>query len=335
MPGCYAAADQMTTTQAADRERLERVLFTVFWPTVLILVALGIAGLVGWLDHLPGGPGRPELTWARDEAVRGQLDAAAADLSGIVDEVEQLGLLGRGSLAALTARDFDLLDRAIADGTVVVTGIRDEGTLLRAGLLALPLSEPDARLHLSAATLDRYARLVAAVDATNGLSGAWARLAQGGLSAGRLSALLEAHDKLIVSAIEAALKSEWTTALERIDSATALLVEADALRVRLQNTTDVATLNEWLRRNREYDVALRRLYVVSAKSPTKVTPEIRAALAAEKVAREALPRDTANLVIILAEIARGGLNQAVIGIEEARARLATALTTVEESTPEK
>jgi hypothetical protein len=321
----------MTTTQAADQERLERVLFAIFWPIVVVLVALGIAGLIGGLDHRPGGLGRPELTWARDEAARGQLDAAAADLSAISSEVEALGLLGRGSLAALTARDFDTLDKAIADGTVVVTAIGQDGAALRARLLALAMSEPDVRVHVSAATIDRHGRLVAAVDATNGLAGSWARLAQGALSAGRLTDLLDGHDRLIVSAIETGVKGNWTEAIERIDSATALLTQADALSVRLQNTTDVGTLNEWLHRNRDYDVALRALYVVSARTPTKVTPEIREALAAEKAAREALPRDTANLRIILAEIARGGLNQVVIGIEEARARLAAALPTVAEA----
>jgi hypothetical protein len=320
----------MTTTQAADRYRFERLLVAVVWPIVVGLVALGIAGLVAWLDHRPGGSGRPELTWARDAAVGAELDAATAELSGIAGDVERLGLLGRGSLAALTARDFDLLDRTIASGTVIAAGIRDEGTELRARLLALPMSEPDTRLSLSPASLDRHAKLVAALDATNGVAGSWARLVQGSLSAGRLTALLDGHDKLILSGIEAGVTGNWTTALARIDAATALLVEADALRVELQNTVDVGTLNEWLRRNREYDVALRALYVVSARTPTRVTPEIRAALAAEKAARDALPRDTANLGIILAEIARGGLNQAVIGIEEARARLADALAAVGE-----
>lgn len=324
----------MTMSQAADRARIERVVAVVVWPIVVGLVALGIAGLVAWLDHSPSGSGRPELTWARDEAVGGELDAATAELSGIADEVERLGLLGRGSLAALTARDFDLLDLTIASGTVLANSLRDESTALRAKLIALPMSEPDTRLHLSPATLDRYAALVAALDATNGLAGSWTRLVQGSLSAGRLTALLEGHDKLIVSGIDAGLTGDWPTALARIDSATALLVEAEALRDELQNTVDVGTLNEWLRRNRDYDVALRALYVVSAKSPTRVTPEIRAALAAEKAARDALPRDTANLGIILAEIARGGLNQAVIGIEEARARLADALATAGEPAAE-
>ena len=320
----------MTTTSAADPDRLEGTLFPVAWLVVVVLVALGSAGLVGWLDNAPGGPGRLELTSTGDTAIRGELDAAAAELSGIASQVERLGVLGRGSLASLTAGDFDTLDAAIAEGTVVVTGIRDAGTALRTKLLALPLSGRDAGWQYSAATLDRYARLVAAVDATNGLAASWARLAQGGLSAGRLTGLLDAHDQAIVSAIDAGLTGEWSTALGRIDAATALLVEADALRVRLQNTVDVATLSEWIRRNRDYDVALRRLYVVSSESPTKVTPEIREALAAEKSARDALPRNTSNLVIILAEIARGGLNQAVIGIEEARARLTAAMAAVEE-----
>lgn len=325
----------MTMTQATDRDRIARLLVAVVWPIVIGLVAVGIAGLVAWLDHSPSGTGRPELTWARDAAVAVELDAVTAELSGIANEVERLGLLGRGSLAALSARDFPLLDRTIASGTVLANEIRDKGTALRAKLLALPMSEPDTRLRFSPPTLDRYAALVAALDTTNGLAGSWARLVQGSLSAGRLTALLEGHDGSIVAAIQAALNSDWPTALARIDSATALLAEAEALRDELQNTVDVSTLDEWLRRNREYDVALRALYVVSAESPTRVTPEIRAALVAEKAARDALPRDTANLGIIIAEIARGGLNQAVIGIEEARARLAEALATAAEPTAER
>lgn len=323
----------MTTTEAAEQDRFERVLFPFLWLVVAVLVALGSAGLIGWLDNPPGGSGRLELTSTGDTATRGELDAAAVQLAAIADEVQRLGVLGRGSLAALTARDFDTLDAAIASGTVVVTGIRDAGTALRARLLALPLSGPDARWQYSAATLNRHARLVAAVDATNGLATSWARLAQGSLSAGRLTGLLDAHDQAIVSAIDAGLTSDWPTALERIDDAAAMLIEADALRVELQNTVDVATLTEWIRRNRDYDVALRQLYVVSSESPDRITPEIRAALVAEKAARDALPRNTSNLVIILAEIARGGLNQAVIGIEEARARLAAAMADVGEPSP--
>ena len=56
-----------------------------------------------------------------------------------------------------------------------------------------------------------------------------------------------------------------------------------------------------------------------------MTPDVRAAYDAEAAARERLPADTKGLVIILSEIGRGGLNQAVIAIEEARAELDAAL----------
>ena len=56
-----------------------------------------------------------------------------------------------------------------------------------------------------------------------------------------------------------------------------------------------------------------------------MTPATRAAIKAEADARARLPPDTRGLVIIMAEIGRGGMNGAVIAIEEARAKLADAI----------
>jgi stage V sporulation protein SpoVS len=56
---------------------------------------------------------------------------------------------------------------------------------------------------------------------------------------------------------------------------------------------------------------------------------VRRALSAVEAARASLPPDTRALVVILADVARGGLNQAVIAIEEARGRLAEAAGTVQ------
>ena len=133
------------------------------------------------------------------------------------------------------------------------------------------------------------------------------------------------NDKQRLLQIDAGLKRNTTTALANIDRATATLDQAGTLRDKLANSVDVTELNEWLRRNRNYDVALRRLYVASAASPNRVTPELRAASNAEKAARAELPGDTSGLVIIMAEIGRGGLNQAVLAIEEARGSLADVL----------
>jgi hypothetical protein len=104
-----------------------------------------------------------------------------------------------------------------------------------------------------------------------------------------------------------------------------MIVEGRGLRDNLAATVDVTTLTQWLDLNAEYDAALRNLYQSIIDSNGRVTAAVREAFAAEKTARDRLPSDTRGLAIILAEIGRGGLNQAVIGIEEARADLEAAV----------
>jgi hypothetical protein len=87
----------------------------------------------------------------------------------------------------------------------------------------------------------------------------------------------------------------------------------------------VSTLNQWLDLNEAYDKSLRNLYQALTDSKGLVNAKVTAAFAAEKAALAALPADTKGLVVILAEIGRGGLNQAVITIEEARGDLEAAV----------
>jgi hypothetical protein len=300
-----------------------RIGFGLVALVLITTLALGSAGLITAIDHLPGDA-RPELTWGADQAARPGLDAATRDLGSMSADVENLGRLGRGALAALAGSEWDVLDSTIDEGTELVRAIRDRGDAIQASLIALPGLGRNVELRLSRTTIERQQRLFTAVDATDGLATAWARLASGSISASELSTLLSRHDQLITSAIQVGVKGDTKVALARIDEATATLDEAAKLRDRLQNAVDVTELNEWLRRNRDYDVALRHLYVVSATA-TRVTPELRAAIAAEQDARKQLPADTSGLVIIMAEIGRGGLNQAVIGIEEARGKLDAAI----------
>jgi hypothetical protein len=86
----------------------------------------------------------------------------------------------------------------------------------------------------------------------------------------------------------------------------------------------VTTLTQWIDRNDEYDAALERLIKATVAAKGKVTNELREAYLGEIRAHELLPSNTSGIVIILAEIGRGGLNEAVIGIEAARARLQAA-----------
>lgn len=298
---------------------------SVVWIVTVGLVAIGSAGLGTALEHPPAALGRPELTWAGDSAVRPELDAATTDLAAIKGEVDELGLLGRAALASIAGQKFDTLDQVINEGNLIVLDLRRSSAGLRSRLSSLPTSGADAVLRLSPATLDRHRRLADAADLTDSLADNWVRLTRGSISAVELSTLLATHDAKVIDAIEASRARRFDDAISLIDEATAQVNEADDLRDDLANTVDVATLDEWLRRNREYDVAVKRLFVASAASPDRLTAEIRAAQAAEEAARAQLPETTRGLVIIMGEIGQGGLNQAVIGIESVRGQLSAAL----------
>ena len=178
-----------------------------------LVIAFGSAGLVTSVDHLPGTSARPELTWAGDEAVRPGLDAAARDLEAMTNDIDRLGVLGRGALAALAGSRWDVLNSTIDQGAVLVVGIRAQTDALRGRLLALPGPARTAQIRLSQDSLDRQQRLFDALDATGGLATAWARLDAGSLDAARLSTLLTDHDRLITEAIDAGLKRRTPEAL--------------------------------------------------------------------------------------------------------------------------
>jgi hypothetical protein len=166
---------------------------------------------------------------------------------------------------------------------------------------------------------------VAALDATDGLDLSWLRLSVGSVAASKMSAALAEHDRLVGQAIDRGRLAKYADALKLIDQAEAELTTARGIRNQLVNTVDVTVLDEWIARNADYDVALRKLYDAISKVGKKVTPATRAAVKAEAAARARLPPDTRGLVIIMSEIGRGGMNGAVIAIEEARAKLADAI----------
>ncbi len=110
-----------------------------------------------------------------------------------------------------------------------------------------------------------------------------------------------------------------------LDAAIARLNDAVVIRDRLANTTDVSTLDQWIGRNRRYDQILKTLYGALRDSGGVVNDIVRAAYQEESQARANLPPDTRGLVVIIADIGQGGLNQAVIAIDQARARLTLAI----------
>ena len=118
---------------------------------------------------------------------------------------------------------------------------------------------------------------------------------------------------------------KYADAIRTLAKATEELAAARIVRDELATRTDTSTLDTWINRNAAYNSAAAALWAAIVASPTRVTPAARAAAAREEAARARLPTNTNALVVILGDVAQGGLNQAVIAIEQARGRLLDAL----------
>jgi hypothetical protein len=304
---------------------VRRILAAIAWVVLAALIALGGAGVVASMAHSPETAARPELTWEGDRAAEPGLDAATAELEQLASDVEALGTSARLALAQVVAGSLDGLDDSIAEGTLQLGAVGEQAAALEASIDAVPGMGEDAWLSVSEPIRDRYAELVATRGLTEGLEAEWTVLTGRALAASRLYALLVAHDEQTGEAARQGAAAHYAEALAALGESDATLAEALALRDGLASTTDVTTLDEWLDRVGAYDTALHTLYQTLVDADGRVTGAVRRAFAAEEDAREQLPEDTRGLVVIMAEIARGGLNQAVIAIEEARGELEAAL----------
>lgn len=305
---------------------IRRIAGAIVWLVVAIVIALGAAGIATGMNHPPSAEAQRELTAVGDAEVKPLLDSAAADLARLADDVGSLGMEARGALAALNGSDPATAEAAIAAGDEVMARILVSTAAIRSTLASVPyVGTPTAGIHLSDLSIARPAALMRALDATEGLDQAWLRLTTGSVAATRMSTLLAEHDRLVNQAVERGRLARYKAAITKIDEASAQLDAARVQRDQLANTVDVSVLDDWIARNAAYDNALRDLYQVIPTVRKKVTAKVRAAVQAEADARSRLPPDTRGLVIIMADIGRGGMNGAVIAIEEARAALTDAL----------
>ena len=305
---------------------LRRWFAPLAWLLAAVVIALGSAGIAGGLDHLPSTGARPELTYGADRAIAPGLDAATVDLRALSDQVDALAGQGRDALTALVARDTPGLQAAIGAGEAQIVTIQASARELRDRLAALPGLDAAAAAaaRYSPTTLARYATLVAALPAVDALDDDWARLAAGSVPATELTANLAAHDEIAGQAVRQGAAGKYAAAIRTLALATAQLAAARTVRDQLASRVDTSTLDTWIDRNATYDAAVGDLWAAVLASPTRVTDAVRTAAAREKTAKAQLPQDTSALVVILGDVARGGLNQAVIAIEEARGRLLDA-----------
>ena len=306
---------------------VRRVLAAAGWFVAVLIIALGAAGLVTALDQpLTGAATRPELTEAGDAAVSPVLDAQEAEVRLLADDVTALATDARTALAALNGTDIDAVEAAVAAGDEHLAAIRARTARIAAALDDIPiLTAPDGPYRVADAVRARHAALVEAIAATRDLEAAWIRLTTGSVAASRLSLLLQAHVDAVARAARQGRAADYDAAVATLDEADAAIAGARALRDRLAATVDVTTLDAWLDRNADYDVALRALYLALRDVGGRVTDDVRAAIKGERAAKERLPGDARGLIVIMGEIGRSGMNGAVIAIEEARGALTAAL----------
>ena len=297
----------------------------VAWLVAALLIALGGAGIVATMSHAPGTVAREELTWAGDAEVAPALDAAATRLEALAGEVDQLAATSRQALTQMSAGDTPGLTDAIAEGTTRLANAQRLADELGSSLAGVPHTGSDWALHLSTDLHERYRQLEGTVALTVGLESSWASFTGRALDAAHLSTLLTRHDGETATAAKEGMAGRYKAALAALDTSGVTLAAARDLRDGLARTTDVATLTAWLDSNGAYDEALRTLYGALVKSGGTGTPEVKKAFEGEQHARSQLPGDTRGLVVIMSDIAQGGIDGAVIAIEKARGSLSLAL----------
>jgi hypothetical protein len=302
-----------------------RALRGLFWTILFVVLAAGGAGLVSAAWHAPGTPERAELTYPGDAALDARLDAATATLEDIADEVEVLADAAKAALADVSNTDVESLQESLERGGDAAATIEQRTRAARNALAGLPGDGPDAPVRYSNATLVRRSVVLTAIDAASGLALHWRAVAARVIETANLTTLLDRHDQTVLAAAADGRASRWQRAIDTLDLALGTVADVQTLRARLIAGEDGTVLDEWIKRNRDYDVALRALYRALRSSDGVVTARVEAASLDEQRARNLLPPDRRTIVVIVSEVTRGGLTEALVAIEDARARIDDAL----------
>ena len=215
---------------------VKRILAATVWLAVAVLIALGGAGVVAAMNHVPATAARPELTWEADEAASAKLDEATDHLETLTGSVESLGSYGRQALAAVVAGDVDEVNQLVAAGTLQLGTIDTATKGLEASLDEIPDVGNGSELVLSPEVQDRYEGLVPTPDFTHGLDDDWRTFTGRALDAANLNALLARHDQETAAAAQQGVKEKYPQALLLLDVSDATIRQTKAVRDRLAAT---------------------------------------------------------------------------------------------------
>lgn len=295
------------------------------WTVLAAAVALGAAGLDGQLIHPPGGASRAELTYTTDHALQARLDTAAASLADISDNVDRMADAAKAALGSISNVDPTQLKANLERGSGAAALISSAAKDLQTSLAGLPGDGPDRAVQYSNAVLVRRAGILAAMDASLSLAQDWQQVTTGSLSAARAAELLNDHEVTIFQASQLGTRSQFAEAIAVIEQAKVTLEDIRSLRDQIVAGGEITVLDEWIQRHTAYDTALEGLYRALDKSHGRNTLTVQQWVRTEAAARANLPPDNRAIIVVVAQIAQGGLNQAVIAINEAQGRIESAL----------
>ncbi|HTK45762.1 MAG TPA: collagen-like protein [Patescibacteria group bacterium] len=316
----------MSSAPARNLPSLGRALRGIAWTALFAVMAAGAAGLIAEASHTPGSPSRADLTAEGDMALSSRLDAATSRLTAISANVDGLADAAKTALEEITSADPTKLQQSLEHGGELTASITTDTRALQVALAGLPGDEPDAMLRYSNDTLVRRAATLAALAAAAGLEASWQQVSARALEASGVTTLIAQHDQIVLDAAAQGRTRQYAKAAATLDQAIQTVVAVKEQRTRLIADTGQTVLDAWIERNRDYDLALQGVYVaLVASKGDPTTVRVQRARAAERAAFNQLPPDRRTIIVIIGEVARGGLTQAVIAIEDARGRIEDAL----------
>jgi hypothetical protein len=316
----------MSSAPARNLPSLGRVLRGIAWIALFAVMAAGAAGLIAQTMHTPGTPARAELTAEGDAKLNARLDAATGQLTAISANVDGLADAAKSALEEISSADPKKFQDSLEKGDQLAGLISDDAEALQFGLASLPGDEPDATLRYSNDMLVRRSATLAALDAAAGLQASWEQVTARALEAAQVTTLIAQHDQTVLDAAALGRTRQYAKAAAKLDDAILAVASIKEQRTKLIADTNRTVLDEWIDRNRDYDLALQAVYsALVASNGNAATARVQKARVAERRAFSQLPPDRRTIIVIVAEVARGGLTQAVIAIEDARGRLDDAL----------
>lgn len=302
----------------------------LWWTMVLVLAALGGAGLAVAADR-PGNPvQRPELTYRADAAAQPWIDHMAADLDSANQDATELSSDGFKVLGSLQALDRDGANRGLAAGDQVsadlmnlVSGLRDTESRAHSSI---------DRWRLGSQTVSLFDQIDTAIASAEDLSTEWHAMAAVARAVVSLLEGFDGHDQAVIQATNAGRAGRWNDALALLHGAAADgLSIVGAARNQLAQSGTVDTLDDLLARDRAYDTALVALYQYFSDGGAQSGAQFDALKAAVDQAQAALPADNGALVVIVGESSGAPITDQLLAMDTAHGLINDALEAVSDA----